>query len=64
MLNLLGEKKRIINLDQTPIGQSTFDQRGWIPKDILMNLPHTNINPRITMIAAVDNFGKVYYALL
>ena len=29
-----------------------------------MNLPHTQINPRITMIAAVDNFGKVYYALL
>ena len=30
----------------------------------MMNTSNTQINPRIIMIAAVDTFGKVYYALL
>jgi hypothetical protein len=29
-----------------------------------MNAPLTSISPRITMIAAVDTMGNVYYALL
>ncbi len=31
MLDLIDSGKKIINVDQTPIGDSNFHTRGWMP---------------------------------
>ena len=53
--------KRIINVDQSPIGNSNLYEKIWMPKDIYESKPIHIIFPRITMMAAIDNFGEIYY---
>ena len=64
MLSVLAQNKRIINVDETPIGHTCFIQRAWVPREGLKYQAQQIIWPRITMIAPVDTYGKVYYALL
>ena len=37
-----------------------FDKYAWAPKDVPASIPIKNNQPRISMIMALDNFGKVY----
>ena len=63
MLDLLSEGKRILNVDETWIGQTNFARAEW--KDRKMASSRLNpVMPRITMIAALDNMGDLYISLL
>ena len=64
MIELLSDGTRILNIDETWIAQTNFRQRSWQPRvgcesDIL-----NTVSPRITMIAALDNYGDVYISLI
>ena len=37
-----------------------FDYYGWAPKDVPASIPIKANQPRISMIMALDNFGKIY----
>ena len=64
MLNMQGENKRILNIDETPVGYACFQQKAWVPRNGWNFSSQHQIWPRITMIAGTDNFGNLYYALL
>ena len=56
--------KRILNIDQTPIGDSNFCQRAWMPANAKNSQITHQILPRITMMVGIDNYGEIYYSLL
>ena len=63
-LELLHGQKRILNLDETWIGQTNFSRYRWQPKDNHVSDTIDPVVPRISMIAALDNYGDLYISLL
>ena len=64
MLDLLSAGKRILNVDETWIGQTNYTRVGWRDYKVMESNRLNPVLPRITMIAALDNFGDLYIALL
>ena len=63
MLKLLDQGKRIINLDETWLNETSFIRRTWAPKDGTGNVKLKPVTPRLSMIAALDTDGRVWFAL-
>ena len=64
MIELLTDGIRILNIDETWIAQTNFRRRSWQPRVGAESDVLCTVSPRITMIAALDNFGDVYISLL
>ena len=60
----MAKGKRILNIDQTPLVDSNLSERAWMASDSKYSKPLHNIDPRITMMLAIDNFGEIYYTLM
>ena len=63
-LNQWKTKTRIINVDESWLGMTDFRRRKWSSKDSFDSTPIRLVRPRISIIAAVDNFGDVFVSLL
>ena len=63
MLELLEQGKRVINIDETWLNETSFIRRAWAPKDGRSNVPLRSITPRLSMIAALDTDGRAWFAL-
>jgi hypothetical protein len=59
-LGILKSKKRVINIDESWVGQMDFTRQIWAPKYTTHSIPIKQVKPRISMIMALDNFGEVY----
>ena len=57
-------KKVIINVDESWIGMADFRRRKWCLPRSTNSVPQLQINPRISMIVALDSTGAVYFSLL
>ena len=64
LIELLKQGKNIINCDETWIAQSDYRRSKWCPKDSENSLVDHTIKDRVSMIAALDMKGKIYYSLL
>jgi hypothetical protein len=62
-IELAMRKKRIINIDQTWLGMEDFRKFKWKHPDYSNSIPKKSMMPRISMILALDNFGRSYIAL-
>jgi hypothetical protein len=60
MLDLLQKQKRIINVDESWLGETDFRRKMWGPKDQTNSLRERTISPRVTLIIAYDNNGMVH----
>ena len=63
MLDLLVKKKRIINIDETWIGETNFMRKTWSQRDGQGNSTLNAVQPRVSMIAALDTEGMTWYTL-
>ena len=63
MLSLLKQDKRIINVDETWLNESSFLRKTWVPKNSTGSVPLKTITPSLSMIAALDTDGRVYFSL-
>ena len=63
MLDVLDKKKRVISLDETWINETNFTRRAWFPRDSPGTLPLQPVTPSLSMIAALDTDGRVYFSL-
>ena len=63
MLPLLKSKKRIINVDESWLNHSRFIRKVWVPSDGTGSYSSKQIQPRISLIAALDTDGQVWCAL-
>ena len=64
MLDLLGDGKRILNIDETWIGQTNFARAAWRDRRGSSSRSLNPVQPRVTMIAALDNYGDLYVTLM
>ena len=64
MIGLLEEGYRVLNIDETWIAESDFRRRKWQVKGTTNSAPEVYVQPRITLISAIDNHGKTYHSLI
>ena len=63
MMQLLSEGKRVINIDETWLNETSFVRRTWALKQGQGNCPQNTVSPRLSMIAALDTEGRVWFTL-
>ena len=63
MLELLEKGFRIINIDESWINELDFARRKWHNMNESNSLPKKNVNPRLSLLAAIDTDGRVFMAL-
>ena len=55
--------RRIINVDQTWLNGTRFVRRIWAPVDAPATVTDKQVAPRLSLIAALDTEGKIWFAL-
>ena len=63
ILPLLERGTRIINIDETWLNETSFVRRKWAPRDGMGNTKLNTVAPRLSMIAAMDTEGRVWFSL-
>ena len=63
MLELLEQGTRIINIDETWLNETSFIRNVWTDKKGFGNTRLNTVAPRLSMIAALDTDGKVWFSL-
>ena len=56
--------KRIINVDETWIGEMDFRRLKWRRPGDSNSVSGKDVTPRLSVIAAVDNYGGFYWTVL
>ena len=60
LIDLLVQKKVILNIDETWLGMSDFRRRKWRVRGSTNSVSKMMMQPRISMITGLDSTGKVY----
>ena len=55
--------KNILSVDETWLGMADFRQRHWRPYKENCSIRAKKMQPRISMIVAVDRYGEIYLSL-
>ena len=63
MLELLQKGTRILNLDETWVHNTNYTRMMWCPPQTPATMATRPISYRISMIAALDTEGRIYYSL-
>ena len=63
MLSLLDSGKRVINLDETWLNETSFIRRAWCRPGTPGTVATRPIQPRLSMITALDTDGRVYFSM-
>ena len=63
LLSLIDIGKRIINVDETWLNETSFSRKVWATKNSQGNFNLNAVAPRISMIAAIDTSGKAWFSL-
>jgi hypothetical protein len=63
LLRLMELGRRVINIDETWINETSFDRKVWAKKGGEGNLHLRAVTPRLSLIAALDTDGKVWFSL-
>ena len=64
LLTELKKGKRCINLDESAVNSMDFRRRKWVKNGSPNTHVQKDVTPRLSMIAAIDNLGGVYWAVL
>ena len=57
LLSILERGKRVINIDETWLNETSFVRRVWAKKGGQGNLRLNSVSPRLSLIAALDTNG-------
>ena len=63
MLPLLEKGRRLINVDESWLNQTKFIRKIWVPTDAAATFTDKQVQPRISLIAALDTEGRMWFAL-
>ena len=63
MIPLLESGRRIINVDESWLNSTRFIRRSWIPTDSPGTYTDKQVQPRISLIVALDTDGMIWCAL-
>ena len=62
-LEVVKQKSRIINVDESALTYLDFRRRIWAEKGSSHGMRLPQVSPRLSLIMAIDNHGKVYASL-
>ena len=63
MMELLQIGTRIINIDETWVNETSFIRKTWAPRQGQGNVILNSVTPRLSMIAAIDTDGQIWFTL-
>ena len=63
VLKQLSQQKNIVNIDETWINETSHTRKTWAPRDGSGNVKLNAVSPRLSMIAALDTEGRVWFSL-
>ena len=63
LLPLLESGRRIINVDESWLNQTRFVRKIWVPADGAATYTDKHVSPRISLLAALDTDGKIWFSL-
>ena len=63
MMSLLQKGRRVINIDETWLNETSFIRKTWAKKQGQGNCSLKSVSPRLSLIAALDTEGRVWFAL-
>ena len=63
ILPLLEAGKRIINVDESWLNQTRFLRRTWVPSDAPSTFREKQVQPRISLLLALDTEGRIWCSL-
>ena len=63
MLPLLESGRRLINVDESWLNQTRFIRKIWVPTDAAATISDKQVQPRISLLAALDTDGRIWFAL-
>ena len=63
MLHQLSQGKRVINIDQSWLNETQFVRRCWRKRGEPNTMNQWAMNPRISVLMAIDTAGELYWAL-
>ena len=63
MLSLLGSGKRVINVDETWLAESNYIRKAWCRPGTPGTVATSAVQPRLSMVTALDTDGRVYFSL-
>ena len=63
LLGLLQAGKRLINVDESWVDQTSYTRRHWRPIAGQPSLARRSVTPRISLIAAIGTDGSVFLSL-
>ena len=63
LLELLEQGKRVINIDETWLNETSYVRRVWAQRGGEGNCRLNAVLPRLSMIAALDSQGEVWFSL-
>ena len=63
MMELLRDGKRILNVDESWLNEVSFQRKIWFPKDRPSTVTRQAVAPRVSLIAAMDTEGRVWFSL-
>ena len=63
LLQLLDQGKRIINVDETWLNETSFQRMAWCRPEGTGSIPLRPITPSLAMISALDTDGRIYFSL-
>jgi hypothetical protein len=63
MMELHQLGKRIINIDETWLNETSHTRKTWAPRDGSTNVELNSVSPRLSMVAALDTDGRVWFTL-
>ena len=59
----LAEGKRIINIDETWVDRMQYSRQKWRSRDASNSVSAAQVIPRLAVITAIDNHGKLYMCM-
>ena len=64
LLRELQKGKRCLNIDESAIGAMDFRRQKWTVIGKPNSIVQKDVTPRLTIIAAIDNLGGVYFSMV
>jgi hypothetical protein len=63
MMKQLSLERRVINIDESWINETSFTRKTWSERDGRGNTQLNSVSPRLSLIAAIDTDGRVWFIL-
>ena len=63
MIPLLESGRRVINVDESWLNSTRFQRRLWVPVDAPGSISDKQVQPRISVLVALDTDGHIWAAL-